>query len=53
VPLRLPRSSTSIASLVRRTRACIRDTFSESSVIVAPRDRPNVTSIPSGRSTTR
>ena len=50
VPLREPRSSTSIASPVRRMRACMRETFSLSTWTVAPRERPNVTSTPSGSS---
>lgn len=47
------RSSTSIRSPVRRTRACMRETYSCSSVTVALRDRPKVTSTPSGKSIVR
>jgi len=53
VPLRLPRSSTTMWAPRRVMRACIRDTLSCSTMTVAPRDRPKLISAPSGSSMTR
>jgi len=53
VPLRLPRSSTTIRPSRSTIRVCERDTRSSSIITVDARDRPNVTSTSSASSITR